>query len=216
MLVFALPRKRQSQQSKKVDFWRVPGQKSNREEPIILPVCIWSVWTENLHITGCTYKTRNTIKKTCKNQLQITKRKSAKTQRECVSLRGNWRTCVSQNSFCSARLPCCSTGRTGKSLSPLHFLDCHRLRKGDLARAASSVLSFLLIFWDPPRAALLGEMSITMTVSEASQADVLCYLQRPRHVCPTYVPLLTRWTFTPLSLIAYFQKQLISLSRKLS
>lgn len=131
-----------------------------------------------------------------------------------VSLRGNWRTCVSQKSLCLVRLPCCSTGRTGKSLFPLHFRDCHRHRKGNLAKAASSVLSSLLIFQDPPRAALLGETSLKMTVSEDSQADVLCCPQRPRYVCPIYAPLLTRWTSTPLSFTAYFQKQLISLSRK--
>jgi len=64
-------------------FLRVPGL----EEAIILPVCTYLLWTDNLHITGCTHNTRNIIEKTCKTQPQITKGKPAKTQRECVSQR---------------------------------------------------------------------------------------------------------------------------------
>lgn len=54
--------------------------------------------------------------------------------------------CISPKSLCLARLPCCSAGRTGKSLSPLHCHSCHRHRKGSLAKAANSMLCPLLTF----------------------------------------------------------------------
>lgn len=68
-------------------------------------------------ITGCTTKTRK-IEKTCKKQLQIPKRKPARTPRNCVSARGERRTRTINNP--SAQHSCLAAGQedTG-NLCPL-------------------------------------------------------------------------------------------------
>lgn len=102
----------------------------------------------------------------------------------------------------------------------MHFLEYHRHRRANLVKAASCVLSSLLIFHTPSQAALLGETPLEMTIGKDSQAETL---QTSASVAvhkgtgmyfPYVPPLLTHWTFTPFSFTAYFQEQLISLSRK--
>lgn len=120
--------------------------------------CVHSVQTENLHRTGCTYQTRE---KTCKNQLQIAKRKLPK-------LKGTLH---------KSKIPLLSRaallqeepGRTRKSLSLLH---CHGHRKGSLAKAENCAVSPPHLLRPSPGCTL--RRNVPQADSPHRLSDVLC------------------------------------------
>lgn len=173
----------------------------------------------SMHLLGLDIKLLLVADTKQENQRKMVKATSEHKKKTCQSAK---RMCLTERKLenvlkskitLPSTVPCCSTGRTRKSLSPLHFHDCHRHRKGNLAKAASSALSSLLVFLDPPQAALLGEMSLKMTVRALKLMSFAAH--KSPGTCPMYVPLFTHWTSTPsFSSLVYFQKQLISLSSK--
>lgn len=63
--------------------------------------------------------------------------------------------------------------KNSESLALGHSHEYHSRRKENLANAVSSGFSSLFIFQGPSQAALLGEMSLQMAVSQDSQAEIL-------------------------------------------
>lgn len=110
--------------------------------------------------------------------------------------------------------------KNSESLALGHSHEYHSHRKENLANAVSSGFSSFFICWGPSQAALLGEMSLKMAVSQDSQAEILqTSTSFAVHTgtgiyFPSCSLFLTYWTFTPGSFIAYFQEQLVSPSRK--
>lgn len=91
--MWSLPRKGESQGSKKVDFSRVPGQESNWEEPIILPACTRFRQKTCTELAARTRQERKPVKTNFKSQKE-----------NCQNSKGPY---ISPKSLCLAGLPCC-------------------------------------------------------------------------------------------------------------
>lgn len=189
-------------------FGRVPGQESNGEDQIILPACTY-LDIKLVLVADTKQENRRKPLKATSEHKKKTRQKSKRTcltERKLENVHKSKMTLLTTAALLQHR-------RTRKSLFPLHFRDCHRHRKENLAKAASSVLSSLLVFLDPPQAALLGEMSLKKTVRALKLMSLAVH--KGLGTRPMYAPLLTHWTPTPsFSFLVYFQKQLISLPRK--
>lgn len=157
----------------KAGLWRAPGQESNRAEPVLLPACTYLVWTEDSQILVAHTEQEKSHRKPAK-------KKKKKKKETCQNSRS--RMCLTEwkvENLLKSKMSLLSVAallqheKNSESLALGHSHEYHSHRKENLANAVSSGFSSFFICWGPSQAALLGEMSLKMAVSQDSQAEIL-------------------------------------------